>query len=143
MCEKVRADLVEIYTGNPFPVKGMENSLMLLNNGRWRFFDEQFGGACGVGAYMLTILARRHNQTLVLAGHQAHFWCQTPEGTIVDPTYEQFDPRRPIHVGAPLKWHHGSEVDTRAKEILKRYPETQNPFSRYHRRTLERWMNTL
>lgn len=147
MCHKVRQDLVDYYTGLPYPKRAHE--LHLLQNGRWRFFDEEFAGACGVAAYMLTILARQKKMPIVLAGHESHFFCyDTNTGNIIDPTFEQFDSRNPVWVGKPRRWHNYSFKDNEgfakgeaAKMILVKFPPPQNPFSSYHRRTLERWMN--
>jgi hypothetical protein len=38
-------------------------------------------------------------------GRREHWWCETPDGTIVDPTASQFD-----FVGEYVPWEPGAEV---------------------------------
>jgi hypothetical protein len=146
LAKKVREDLVDIYRGQPHTNNYQD--MYLLDSGFWRFFDEDFGGACGVASYMLSLAARKDNIPLILTGHARHCFCKTPDGTIVDPTYSQYSPREPIYVGRAKSYHMATDdypivEGTRVKDLLKRYPKIQNPFSDYHRKPIQRWLNSL
>lgn len=154
LCLKVREDLVDYYHGKPYAKANQCHMLYLLPTGRWRFFDEDFSGACGVAAYMLQQLAKKHNLDLTLAGHEYHFFCQNSQGLIVDPTFSQFNPGYPVYIGPGTKYHEPMKVSRHsprrtfkqgieARELLKEYPDCQNPFSSYHKKTIQAWLNSL
>lgn len=151
---KVRKDLVRLYPPVRWDRKNRGLFSLENGNGDYRFFDEEFTGACGVASYMLQLLARRHDIELQLTGTDYHFWCQLPAqrhdsgfGRVVDATFSQFDEEVPVYIGKPLEEPHETFEEIAfggdAKTLLRKYPDVQNPFSKYHAPVIQKWLRSL
>lgn len=157
---KVREDLLGLYPATY--TRGKYGHMFKLTAGGWRFFDEDFTGACGVASYMLLLLARREGIALDLSGHAYHIWCQTLDENrlVVDPTFGQFnDNNCPVYLGVGNKKAHtppggqykartggyieGLYAGDKARVLIKKYPDTQNPFSKYHSPVIQKWLGGL
>jgi len=158
---KVREDLLDLYP--PTYTRGKHGDMFRLISGKWRFFDEDYTGACGVASYMLLLLARKKGISLDLVGHAHHVWCQMQtDRLVVDPTYGQFnDDSLPVYLGEPKAKAHeppcgqlrarkardgfleGIYVGDEAKVLVKKFPDTQNPFSKYHAPVIQKWLGSL
>lgn len=163
LAKQVRADLLEMYP----PSRSMTNSFMMsVGNGWFRFFDEDFCGACAVASYMLYEAARLRGIQLEYVGVMDHFWCEL-NGKVIDPTYSQFDSDKPIYIGKPKGYHKPVMMDfpdkilrrkkgrlevqgTVSKEgvykgdlalwAVRMFPDIQNPLSKYHRPKIKKWV---
>ena len=153
---QVRSILPQLYPGSYHRTKWSD--MQQLDDGTYRFFDEDFCGACGVAAYMLVLLARRKSVDLDLTGHANHFWCQHGP-YVVDPTYSQYNHRIPVYVGLPTEYHipRQDEIWSRdgkmcisgvyqgpgAKTLAKKFPTVQNPFGKYHTPVIQKWLRMM
>lgn len=137
--EEIRKDLLDLY-----PPVWSEHvvDLMWLENDQFRFFDEEFSGACAVSSYMLWVAARKSGIPLNLVGCEYHYWCELGS-TVVDVTYSQFDQEIPIYIGPKREAHSdGFIVNDMVREDLEPWPKSQNPFSTYHKEKIEKWVQT-
>ena len=145
LANRVRKDLVRLYPPVVWDRKNRDLFPLLI--GDYRFFNEDFAGACGVASYMLQLLARRHDIELELTGTDCHFWCQVPAlGRVVDATFSQFDEEVPVYIGKPLEQPHETfeiAFGGQAKALLRKYPDVQNPFSKYHAPVIQKWLRSL
>jgi len=143
---RVRKDLIRLYP--PVRWDRKNRNLFSLLDGNYRFFDDDFTGACGVASYMLQLLARRYDVELELTGTDHHFWCHVPSlGRVVDATFSQFDEEVPVYIGKPLEEPHETFEEIafggEAKTLLRKYPDVQNPFSKYHAPVIQKWLRSL
>lgn len=148
MANKIREDLIEMYPPISLSEKKKEKYYFRLNNGLYRFFDENYCGACGVASYMMTLLAKQQNINLELVGHNFHIWCKWNK-FVVDITFGQFDNRKPIYIGKdncyPYNFVEQHEIvsNLEVRYLLRRYPRVQNPFSNYHNKKIQNWISSI
>lgn len=150
----IRQQMVDFYPST-FNRKGLSRHMNRLDDGSYRFFDESYAGGCVVASYMLVQFAKRRGINVDWVGHVHHFWCEY-EGHIIDPTYSQFDSNSRVWVGFQTSSHvpprdrwdrdframlSGIYRNDRAKFLARRFPACQNPLSKYHAPTIQRWLN--
>ena len=165
---QIRQDLIALY---PPEAKKLDEAGTLfvlfgppvLNSydyGNYRFFSEDFCGACSVASYMLKRAAKTlHKIRLNLVTGGCHTWCETRDGTVIDITYSQFDSEFPIWIGERREEHNYNDnfdeydcdyvskaeivFNSEAEAAISRWIYTQNPFSGYHLDTIQDWLRGL
>jgi len=118
--------------------------------------DENFSGACALAAWLLVERARQRGIELKFVTSFHHAWCELGDGTVVDPTYSQFDEENDVWIGEATAMHKATErycsdedaedvlrYNEAAWEFLAKWPNEQNPLHAQNRPRLEGWLNNV
>lgn len=121
----------------------------------YAFFDEVFCGACAIASWLLREKAREHGIELILAAHSEHCWLETPEGTVVDPTFSQFawelgeNSGYDVLIGTRTEAHDPDTTwvkndwvrrDREAEKFLYRWDPMQSPVSPNNKPILSKYL---
>ena len=137
LAEEIRNDLLTLFAGD-------------LDDDNWRFFDEQFSGACAIVSWLLIERAREHGIELFLMGTRNHCWTETAYGTVVDPTFAQFatpGDDTETYIGEHRQLIHEFHGEKREpycgralKKELRMWPIEQSPFSELNEPILREYL---